>query len=495
MTVTLARVAARLRAVGTLRDVVDEGSLDALPVADVAIDSHHVTPGALFCAIVGTQRDGHRYLGEAAAAGAVGAVVERPAPELPLPQLVVGSARLAAAHAAAEVFQDPWEDCTLIGITGTNGKTTTAAILRHLLSRRGSAASIGTLGVVGPDGNVVPGTEGLTTPGPVEVAQWLRRLVDDGVQGVAMEVSSHALDQQRVAAVRFDAAVFTNLSRDHLDYHGTLEAYRDAKLRMLELLKPGCVAAVNIDDAVWKAVAEKAPRCVRFGTGTQAEVRAENVTIARGGMEWELHTPDGWARVRLPLFGAFNVSNALGAAAALWSLDWATGEIAHGLETLPQVPGRLECVTGDAAVPTVLIDYAHTPDALARALAAVRPLVRGRLLVVFGAGGDRDRGKRPEMGHVASLGADLVIVTSDNPRTEDPERIIDDIESGMGDAPRLRIPDRAEAIRRALEEADEDDVILLAGKGHETYQICGTERRPFDEREVVQSILQRGVRS
>jgi UDP-N-acetylmuramoyl-L-alanyl-D-glutamate--2,6-diaminopimelate ligase len=495
VTVPLRRIVDRLADEGLLHEAPHDGAWQTGSVTGIAVDSRRVVAGGLFCAIPGTVADGHLFLRDAAARGALGALVERPDRSLTLPQFVVERARPAAAFAAAAFFGDPWHDLTLIGVTGTNGKTTTAAILRHLLSRRAPAASVGTLGVIGPDAKVIRGSEGLTTPSAVEVAEWLRRLADMDVRGVAMEVSSHALDQGRVAAARFDAAIFTNLSRDHLDYHGTFDSYRDAKLRLLDLLKPGCVPIVNADDAVWKGVSEHAERCVRFGTGIGADVRAEDVTITRGGMEWTLHTPDGTADVHLPLFGSYNVANALGAAAALWSLGWTPTETAAGLETLPQVPGRLERVAGGPGVPTVLVDYAHTPDALAGALTAVRPLVRGRLIVVFGAGGDRDRGKRPDMGRIAALGADLAIVTSDNPRTEDPERIIDDIESGMGDAPRLRVPDRAEAIERALAEAGEDDLIVLAGKGHETYQICGTEKRPFDERQVVRSILERGAGS
>jgi UDP-N-acetylmuramoyl-L-alanyl-D-glutamate--2,6-diaminopimelate ligase len=311
--------------------------------------------------------------------------------------------------------------------------------------------------------------------------------VDDGVKAVAMEVSSHALHQARMAAARFDAALFTNLTQDHLDYHGTMEEYRAAKLRLIELLKPGAAAIANADDPAWDGVT--AERLVRFGIERPADVRAEDVRVGPGGMEWTLVLPDARAAVALPLFGAFNVSNALAAAATLWTLGWGAEEIAEGLATIPQVPGRLEKISGPPQSATVLADYAHTPDALERALAAVRPLVRGRLLVVFGAGGDRDAMKRPGMGRVAAEGADLAIVTSDNPRTEDPEKILDDIERGMGSAPRVRISDRREAIRAALLEAREEDVILLAGKGHETYQIVGREKRSFDERVVVSEII------
>jgi UDP-N-acetylmuramoyl-L-alanyl-D-glutamate--2,6-diaminopimelate ligase len=482
----LDRIAARLAERGLLGG---HEAPSGVRVRGLTTDSRRVEPGWLFCAVAGTRGDGHRFLAEVAARGAAAALVERADPSVGLPQLQVMDGRLAAAHAAAAFFGDPWDEVVLVGITGTNGKTTCAAIFRHLLGLRGPAASIGTLGAVGADGRVIPGTEGLTTPGPVETAQWLRRLADDGVRGVAMEVSSHALDQGRAAAARFDAAVLTNLTRDHLDYHGTLEAYRDAKLRLLELLKPEGVAAVNADDPAWEGVSAPRGRTVRFGTAARAEVRAERIEAFPGGMAFTLRTPDGAAPVRLPLMGGYNVANALGAAAALHGLGWTADEIAAGLESLPQVPGRLERVPTPGVAGTVLIDYAHTPDALEVALGALRPLTPGRLVVVFGAGGDRDRGKRPEMGRVAAELADLAIVTSDNPRTEDPERIADDVERGMGHAPRLRILDRREAIRRALEEAGEGDVVLLAGKGHETYQLWGTEVRPFDERVVIRELL------
>jgi UDP-N-acetylmuramoyl-L-alanyl-D-glutamate--2,6-diaminopimelate ligase len=489
-TLPLERIAERLERQGLLRGVVNASQpLGSVPVADLTADSRQVEAGWLFCAVSGTARDGHRFLAEVAERGAAAATVERPNEGVALPQLVVSDGRLASSFAAAELFGDPWSEMTLVGITGTNGKTTSAAILRHVLGRRAPAASIGTLGAVGADGKVIPGTEGLTTPGPVDLARWLRRMADSGIRSVAMEVSSHALHQGRAAAARFDAALFTNLSRDHLDYHPTMEEYRQAKLGLMDLLKPGAAAVVNADDPAWRGVDGRARRLVRFGLEHAAEVRAEEVRVGPSGMEWTLATPNGAADVALPLFGAFNVANALGAAAVLWSLGWSAGEIATGLATLPQVPGRLERVVGPPEAPTTLIDYAHTPDALERALRAVRPLVRGRVIVVFGAGGDRDRGKRPEMGRVAAALADLAIVTSDNPRTEDPESIADDVEAGMGDAPRLRVLDRREAIRRALREGGPEDLVLLAGKGHETYQVRGTEKIDFDERVVVREIL------
>jgi UDP-N-acetylmuramoyl-L-alanyl-D-glutamate--2,6-diaminopimelate ligase len=463
----------------------------AREVWDVTADSRQVRVGAVFCAWRGTSADSHRYMPDVCAAGAAGIVAEDCDHALPTPQMCVTDGRLGAAFAAAEFFGDPWAEMTLVGVTGTNGKTTTAAMLRHLLGLDGGAGYVGTLGAIGADGEVIPGTEGLTTPGPVDAARWLRRFLDEGVARVAMEVSSHALDQARMAAARFDAAVFTNLTRDHLDYHGTMEAYREAKLRLLTLLKPDGAAVMNVDDPEWRDVTSPVGRTVRFGVEhpEQADVAAEDVRVGPGGMEFTLRTPDGSAPVALPIFGDFNVSNAVASAAVLWSLGWEPARIAEALGALPQVPGRLERISGPPHSATVLCDYAHTPDALERALQAVRPLVRGRLIVVFGAGGDRDRGKRPEMGAIAARLADLAIVTSDNPRTEDPERILDDIERGMEDAPRLRLSDRREAIRTALTEGRPDDLVLLAGKGHETYQIIGTEKRPFDERAIVHEIL------
>jgi UDP-N-acetylmuramoyl-L-alanyl-D-glutamate--2,6-diaminopimelate ligase len=348
---------------------------------------------------------------------------------------------------------------------------------------------------------MLPGSEGLTTPGQTDVARWLRLLREgetvakqEGaplkVAAVAMETSSHALHQGRLAAVRFDAALFTNLTRDHLDYHQTMDEYRAAKLRLVELLKPAGAVVLNADDPAWNGVgASGSRRVVRFSTSAPADVWARDIKAGEGGMEMVLEASGGSSPVHLPLFGDFNVANAVGCAAVLWALDWPLEEIAAGLSSLAQVPGRLERVPTPAGTATVLIDYAHTPDALQRALAALKPLVKGRLWVVFGAGGDRDPGKRPEMGRVAAEGADEVVVTSDNPRFEDPERIIDDLESGMGSAPRRRVSDRREAIHYALRNAAPNDLILLAGKGHETYQVVGKEKRPFDERRVVREVF------
>jgi UDP-N-acetylmuramoyl-L-alanyl-D-glutamate--2,6-diaminopimelate ligase len=317
----------------------------------------------------------------------------------------------------------------------------------------------------------------------VELQRLLRGLVDHGVRTVAMEVSSHALDQQRVEGLAFAVAAFTNLTRDHLDYHGTMEAYREAKLRLLAQVAPGGRVLLNADDPTWDAVT--APGAWRFGTREGMEVCAQAVHFAPDGCRFRLVGAGGEASVLLPLLGAFNVSNALAAAGAALALGHPVAEVAARLGTVPQVPGRLERIH---VAPTVLCDYAHTPDALERALMAVRPFAHdggGRLVVVFGCGGDRDRGKRPVMGRVAEALADVVILTSDNPRTEDPQRILEDIAAGMTPGRYLREEDRRTAIRMALALAAPNDLVVLAGKGHETYQIRGTTHYPFDERVVV----------
>lgn len=466
---------------------------DNLPstIADLVDDSRHVHEGACFVAVRGAAQDGHQWLPSAATRGASMAIVED-ATSTDLPCIVVRDSRRAAAAAAAAYYEWPARKLTIIGVTGTNGKTTTVGLLRHLFDRDTQrAASIGTLGVLlGSQGTPLPGGGGLTTPGPVELQRVLAEFVRAGVQIVAMEVSSHSLEQRRVEGVSFAAAVFTNLTRDHLDYHGTMESYRTAKSRLAALLTRDGVAVVNGDDAAWQGLS--APRTVTFGIETPADVMARDRVFGPDGSRFLLVAPTGATSVALPLIGDFNVANALGAAATALALGMSLSDVATGLETVPQVDGRLERLHD---YPTVLRDYAHTPDALERAIRAVRPFAPdGRVIVLFGCGGDRDRGKRPVMGRIAESLADVVIVTSDNPRTEAPDAIIDDIEAGMTKRDHLRIVDRREAIVHALSIAAPEDVVLLAGKGHETYQIRGTTSYPFDEREIVRelSMLQSG---
>ncbi|MBL0171423.1 MAG: UDP-N-acetylmuramoyl-L-alanyl-D-glutamate--2,6-diaminopimelate ligase [Gemmatimonadaceae bacterium] len=444
----------------------------------------------------GHAQDGHDWLDAAQRAGAALLIVEDASRvagmSTPLPTLTVRDGRRAAAIAAAAFHDWPARELIMVGVTGTNGKTTTVGLLRHLLHRPDRpAASIGTLGVLmGSAGEPVPGGQGLTTPGPVELQRLLRQLRARGVCTVAMEVSSHSLDQRRVEAITFAAAVFTNLTRDHLDYHGTMEAYRTAKLRLIGLLARDGVALFNNDDPSWQGV-PNAPRRATFGVESPADVTARDVVFHTHGSRFLLVAPSGALPVSLPLIGDFNVSNALAAASAALALGVSLADVADRLSTVPQVPGRLERLR---TAPTVLRDYAHTPDALDRALRAVRPFTQtadgmsSKLIVVFGCGGDRDRGKRPDMGRIAEALADVIIVTSDNPRTEDPERILDDIEAGMRRRNHRRIVDRREAIAAALQVASPEDVIVLAGKGHETYQIRGTVSYPFDERVIVEEL-------
>jgi UDP-N-acetylmuramoyl-L-alanyl-D-glutamate--2,6-diaminopimelate ligase len=451
----------------------------------LTVDSRGVAPGTWFIAVRGSQSDGHRFVPAAIAGGAGSVVVEDAATAGGAPAIVVRDGRRAAVTLARAWYGDPGASLTLVGVTGTNGKTTTTGLVRHLFNAHGTAGSIGTLGAFDGSGNEVISTAGsLTTPGPVDLQATLAQLVARGTTHVAMETSSHALDQGRLEGLVFAAGIFTNLTRDHLDYHGTMEAYLAAKLRLSSLLGTRGVEVVNLDDPAWRAMLPRTPR-VTFGLAPAADVRAEQVLAGAGGSQFVLAGAFGRADVALPLLGDFNVANALGAAAAALALGVPLATVAARLTMAPQVPGRMECI---ATVPCVVLrDYAHTPDALERALRTLRPLTRGRLIVLFGCGGDRDAGKRPIMGRLAAELADVAYVTSDNPRTEDPAAIVADVVAGMGTAPRHEIVDRRAAIVAALADARPEDTLLLAGKGHETYQVLGTEKLPFDEREIVRA--------
>jgi len=482
------RVAAIVSALRDTNLLVSDALTAPVELAGICDDSRAVVPGGLFVAVRGSALDGHEFIAAARSSGAALVIAEDAARASGGPALIVRDARRAAAVAAAAFYRQPGAGVRLVAVTGTNGKTTTVGMLRHLLDDGATrAASIGTLGVLfGSEGAAVDGGAGLTTPGPIELQRVLRVLADRGARFVAMEVSSHSLAQHRIEGVRFDAAVFTNLTRDHLDYHGTMDAYRDAKLSLAMHLAPEAVAIVNADEPAWGSLASQV-RTLTFGAGATADVRAEDIDYGPEGTRFRLVTPGGTADVMLPLIGDFNVSNALGAVAAATELGVPTPVLAARIATMPQVVGRLERI---GAQPTVLRDYAHTPDALERALLALRPFVRGRIIVVFGAGGDRDPGKRPLMGAVAARLADVAIVTSDNPRTEDPERIIDAIVSAMPVGGYERIEDRREAIARAIAIADSaNDLVLLAGKGHETYQVRGTAKLPFDEAEIAAELM------
>lgn len=461
---------------------------DPLPdIIALTADSRAAGRGSLYAAVRGSQTDGHRFVPDAVQRGAAAVMVETPQ-RAGVPELLVRDGRRALLAAARAWYGDPARSLTLIGVTGTNGKTTTTGLVRHLLNGAGRAGSIGTLGAFDGEGAEIPSTAGaLTTPGAADLQATLAALRDRGTTHVAMETSSHALEQGRLDGLTFAVGIFTNLTRDHLDYHGTMEAYLAAKLRLSGYLALNGIEVVNLDDPVWREMPARDGR-ITFGTDPAADLRAESVTLGAGGSTFRMAGRWGQADVRLPLLGDFNVSNALAAAACSLGLGQPLRDVVARLEETPQVPGRMERIAERPCV--VLRDYAHTPDALERALATLRPLTARRLIVVFGCGGDRDKGKRPLMGRVAAALADLAIVTSDNPRTEDPDAIIDEIESGMGPAGHLRFTDRRAAIGAALAEARAGDTLLLAGKGHETYQVIGTEKQPFDERAIVQELAQ-----
>jgi UDP-N-acetylmuramoyl-L-alanyl-D-glutamate--2,6-diaminopimelate ligase len=458
---------------------------DAWPeITGLTADSRNVTPGMLYCAVVGSSADGHQFVAAARERGAIAALVERPQP-VELTQIVVRDGRRAAALAAETWYGNPGAKLDLIGVTGTNGKTTSVTLARHVLGALEPTGSVGTLGAFDPAGEPVPSEAGnLTTPGPIDLQATLAALVTRGARAAALEVSSHSLDQGRVDGLTFAAAIFTNLTRDHLDYHKTLEEYFRAKAKLLQYLAPDGLEVVNADDPAWQRL-RKSHRRVTFGE-RGGEVTSRQVTLDASGSRFTLVTPTGNAAVRLPLLGRFNVANALGVAACAWGLGVPVETIAERLSLAPQVLGRMERIAERPS--TVLRDYAHTPDALERALETLRPLTRGRLIVVFGAGGDRDPGKRAPMGEIAVRLADIAIATSDNPRTEDPERILDAVEAGMRAKPHHRIADRRKAIAQALELARPGDTVLLAGKGHETYQVVGTTKQPFDERAIAREL-------
>lgn len=447
-------------------------------------DSRRVETGDLFCAIPGTRVDGHEFVAAAARAGAGAAVVERIV-DADIPQLIVPDARAAVSHLAALFAGDPGAALRLIGITGTNGKSTTAWLTRWILAGTMPTAALGTLGPVSIRGEV--GAPRLTTPDPIDLAMELAAFRASGAAAVALEVSSHALDQRRADGLSFDAVAFTSFSREHLEYHSDLAAYRAAKLRLLELLAPGGVCVVNDDEHAWREIDPDGARTLRYGFEPTADVRAEQLTLSADGSRFDLRARDEAATVSLPLPADFNVANALAAAAVAHGLGEPVERIAARLSTAPPVPGRMEVLSRDPVL--VIRDFAHNPDSCERALSTLRAIVPGRVIALLGCGGERDRGKRPLMGRILARLADVPIVTSDNPRSEDPQRICGDMVADLPAGACEIVVDRREAIARALAEAGPADAVALLGKGHETYQIIGRERRPFDERRIVEELL------
>ncbi len=452
--------------------------IDEVDVRDLAYDSRRVQDGTLFFCVPGAVADGHDHAAAAVAAGACALIVERELP-LPVPQIVVDSCRAAMGPIADVFFGRPSERLLVLGVTGTNGKTTTAYLQHAILAAAGHTA--GLLGTIERRIGGVAEPAQRTTSEAIDLQRDLRRMLDAGDTACAMEVSSHALDQQRVAGVRFAAAAFTNLTQDHLDYHADMEAYFAAKALLFD---GRCPTAANADDAYGRRL----PADLRFGLATPgAEVRAEDVRYGAHGTAFRLRTPWGDAEVATRLVGRFNVENALAAVSSAGLAGVPLAAIVTGLEGVAGVPGRLEVVSGDRPF-AVIVDYAHTADALENVLRALRPLATGRLIVVFGCGGDRDRGKRPTMARVACALADEVIITTDNPRSEDPLAIIAEVAAGA-DGRHAVEPDRRRAIERAIAAAAPGDVVLIAGKGHEQGQDVAGSITPFDDRVVACEVL------
>jgi len=459
---------------------------EPVEIADLAHDTRGVGRGALFFCVRGKHTDGHDLAWEAIERGATALVVEREL-EVAVPQLVVADSRAAMAIAADVFFGEPTKELDVAGVTGTNGKTTTAFLLRAMLEADGRQA--GLVGkvewVVGGERRPAP----FTTPESIELQRLLREMVTAGDRSVALEASSHGSALRRLDRVRFDVLVFTNLSQDHLDLHGTMEDYFQAKRRLFAGAQPP-PAAVNLGDDWGRRLAGdleglgRAP-LLTFGLSDDAEVRPEALEVTARGSRFRAAGMTIETRLR----GLFNVENVLGAIAAGILLDLDEEAIAGGISTVEAVPGRFEPIDEGQSF-SVLVDYAHTPDSLDTVLRAARGLGEGRLVVVFGAGGDRDRGKRPLMGRIAAELADLAIVTSDNPRSEDPIAIIEDVLQGAGLEVEID-PDRRTAIERAIRLAEPGDVVVIAGKGHEAGQEIGGIVHPFDDREVVRAALQR----
>ncbi|HEV3472794.1 MAG TPA: UDP-N-acetylmuramoyl-L-alanyl-D-glutamate--2,6-diaminopimelate ligase [Actinomycetota bacterium] len=464
----------------------------SISITDVAYDARGATAGSLFCAIPGQVTDGHLYIDDALRGGAAALLVERPS-HAEVPQIVVSNARRAMALAAAEFFGHPADGLTLLGVTGTNGKTTTAYLLATILERAGHTT--GLIGTVETRiaHKVTPGVR--TTPESVDLQRLLAEMRDGSVTAVAMEVTSHGLVLERVEGITFAAAGFTNLSQDHLDFHSSMDDYFAAKSSLFDPARTRA-GAINIDDPYGeKLIANASVPCISFGVSTEADVRATDVELGPTSTSFALETPRGSAPVRNRLVGHFNVTNCLAAAAVALQAEIAFDAIVAGLNDVPSVPGRFESI--DRGQPfTVVVDYAHTPDSLDNVLAAARPLADlhgGRVLVAFGCGGDRDRAKRPLMGAAAARRADIVVVTSDNPRSEEPGAIIAEIIEGVI-AVRASGPDHVDADRRAaiawlLGMARAGDIVVIAGKGHETGQTFADKTIPFDDRIVAGEIL------
>lgn len=477
--------------------LVVDAALRDQTVTAVDYDSRRVEPGAVFVAIEGQRFDGSAFARDAEAQGALLVVAaSEPPPGFRSPWVQVADARVALAELAAALAGDPSHDLTVVGVTGTNGKTTTTYLLTAIFEAAGWRC--GQIGSVGYRTGAREDVAQRTTPEAPDIQSLLREMVDHGCRACVMEVSSHALAMHRVDQIRFGSGVFSNLTRDHLDYHPNMTDYFGAKQRLFEMLPPGAPAVINLDDPYGRQLVETVARPLTYAVDSAADVVPERIDSTLSGTALDVRTPRGTIRLQTHLPGRLNVYNVLAATAAAVALEVPSDAIARGVAGLSGVPGRFEVVSLPADDLYVLVDYAHTDDALRAVLGATRKLCDGRLISVFGCGGDRDASKRPLMGAVAARLSDRVVLTSDNPRSEDPMTIIDEIRRGIESSTspetvpaHVAIVDRAEAIAHAIETAEPGDAIVIAGKGHETDQQIGDERRSFDDRVVAQSALAR----
>ena len=474
-----------------------EGAADT-PLSAIAYDSRRVVPGSVFVALKGLKADGDAFAEQAVARGARAIVSESAKPGgITSPWIVVRDARLALALLADRFFNHPSRRMPVIGVTGTNGKTTTSYLLCSILDAAGlRAGMLGTVAyrIAGEDREA-----SRTTPEAPDVQQLLNEMLERGSKSAVMEVSSHALSLKRVDGMRFAAGVFTNLTRDHLDFHDDMEDYFAAKRRLFEMLPEGAPGVINIDDPRGASLVDISSRPITYAINGKADVMPGPIEMTLGGLRVDIRTPKGTVAVTSKLVGRPNVYNILAATATAVGLDVPADAISRGIADLAGVPGRFEVVSQREDDVTVVVDYAHTDDALRNLLETARPLASQRLVTVFGCGGDRDRSKRPLMGMVAARLSDVVVITSDNPRSEDPKRIIEEIERGIpaGTQASTRAPlveslvERADAIERAISLASKGDVVLIAGKGHEKYQQIGDRVLPFDDGEVARAALAR----
>lgn len=471
-----------------------------IAVKEITDDSRAVSAGSLFVAVTGERVDGHQFVPAAVSRGAGGLVAQQLIETGDVPFAYVTDSRKALGLLASHFYGDPSSRLRMVGVTGTNGKTTTTYICKAFLEAVGGRA--GLIGTVGYQIGETRIPAAHTTPGALELQQLLAKMVTHGCTTAVMEVSSHALAQNRTSGCEYDVAVFSNLTQDHLDFHGSMEAYFQAKLRLFTGLiggkKGNKRAIVNVDDSYGPRIVEQCPVPVwTYALKAKADLRAEDVCLSLQGTRFTAVTPQGNFRIESRLVGEHNVYNLLAAIGVALHEGATSDQIHHAVTQVMNVPGRFERVVAGQPF-TVIVDYAHTEDALTRLLKAAEAVKAGRIITVFGCGGDRDRGKRPKMGEAAVRSSDVVILTSDNPRTEDPHTILEQVELGVVKALRQRphvqyrkIPDRREAIETAVREAWEADMVLIAGKGHEDYQIIGTTKHHFDDREVARQAIER----